>query len=340
MQHSAKNKTEKIRSGTSPNFGRVCASAVLQKSKVDLGHWKIQFLRIVEYKKGEEANAKLSKFLKKYNTPSLDSQSKDILDRAELYLMLYDELVNDAKSDYNKIENQLRTKRNYNIPDDVNAMISKMESSEVLELSVDSKEDSANRHIIHCIVDGLASSIDTLVLWSIKYIEKLKKTQTLISTLESIINDAVSYTDTDDRTKKILKKVYQHAKTIKTILQTKYEIQNNNLESSKTRHIEPQKILLEKYYEKYAFLTGPESIRSVSVSNKSRRSRTPSQGEQKSQKKIVTPQPLSNNLLLPSYSPKTKYSLIPPLPPSTSKNNKTRKASPVIMQSHDSLSGY
>lgn len=321
MQQSSKNKTVKTVSRTSPNFGRVCASAVLQRTITDLDHWKLQFLRIVEHKKVEDANAKLSEFLKKYNTAALDSQAKDILDRAESYLTLYAELVKDAKSDHDKIVKRIGNKRNYNIPDNVNAMISKMESSEVLELPVDSKEDRANRHIIRCIVDGLVSSIDTLVAWSSKYIEKLKKTQTLISTLESVITDVKSYTDTDDRTKKILKKAYHHAKTIKTMLQTKYELQNNNLESSKTRHIEPQKVLLEKYYEKYAFLTGPESVRSVSVSNKSRRRRTPTQASQNPQVEISTPE----KNILQRYSPATKFSLRPPLPSSVTKN-KTHKS--------------
>jgi hypothetical protein len=171
------------------------------------------------------------------------------------------------------------------------------------------------------------SSIDTLVGWSVKYTEKLKQTQNLLSILESVIGDAKRYTDTDDRTKKILKKAYLHAKSIKTLLQTKYEIQNNNLEISKTRHIEPQKVLLDKYYAKYAFLTGPESISSrksaVSVSNKSRRRRTPKQASQ-------SPQNTPGKNILQRYSPATKFSLRPPLPPSVPKN-KTHKSQTVLM---------
>jgi len=331
MQNSAKNKTVKTVSRTSPNFGRVCASAVLQKTIVDLDHWKIQFFRIFENKRIEDVNAKLSEFLKKYNTAKLDNQSKEILDRAGSYLTLYAELVKDAKSDHDKIVKRVGNKRNYNIPHDVREMIARMDASDVLEINVESKDDRVNRQIIRCVVDGLVSSIDTLVAWSVKYTEKIKQTQTLINTIESVIDDAKSYTDTDDRTKKILKKAYLHAKSIKTILKTKYELQINNLESSKTRHIEPQKILLDKYFARYAFLTGPESIYSkkstVSVSNKSRRRRTPTQASQNPQAEISDP----GKNILQRYSPATKFSLRPPpLPPSVPKN-KTHKSQTVIM---------
>jgi hypothetical protein len=330
MQQSAKNKTVKTVSKTSPNFGRVCASAVLQRTIVDLDHWKLQLLRIVEHKKVEDANAKLSEFLKKYNTAALDNRAKEILDRAESYLTLYAELVKEAKSDHDKIVKRIGNKRNYNIPDEVRSMIARMDASDVLEINVDSKNDRVNRQIIRCVVDGLVSSIDTLVVWSVKYTEKLQKTQTLINTIESVINDAKSYTDKDDRTKKILKKTYLHAKSIKTILKTKYELQINNLESLKTRHIEPQKVLLDKYYAKYAFLTGPESIYSKkstgSVSNKSIRRRTPTQASQNPQAEISAP----GKNILQRYSPATKFSLRPPLPPSVPRN-KTHKIQTVLM---------
>lgn len=323
MQHSAKNKTAKSVSRTSPNFGRVCASAVLQKTIVDLDYWKLRFLKIVEDKRFDEANAKLSELIKR-------TGPKDVFDRVDSYLSLYAELVKDAKSDHDKIAKRIGKKRNYNITDEVKDMIAKMESSDALELNVDAKENRANRHIIRCIVDGLVSSIDTLVSWSGKYIETLKKTQTLLDTLDAIVNESRKYTDSDERTKKMLKKTVRYAKSIKTMLQNKYEMQVKNFETAKTEYITPQKNLLDKYYSKYAFLTGPESILSkktpVSLSNKSRGRRTPVQASQNPQKEISMP----GKNILQRYSPATKFSLRPP-PPPPSMRNKTRKNKTILM---------
>ena len=209
MQSTTRNTTSKIRSRTSPNFGRVCASAVLQKTIEDLNYWRFQFLKIVKDADIEKVNAKLSNFLKKRNSSVSDEKANNVLDRAESYLTLYDELVKDAKSEHDKIVKRIGNKRSYNIPHDVKTMITRMDSSEseVLELKVDSKEDRANRQIIRCVVDGLATSTDALVDWSVKYTEKLKQTQNIISILDSVIKDATSYNveDDDEYTNKILR---------------------------------------------------------------------------------------------------------------------------------------